>query len=124
MALRRIQRETDRTPEELAKLRATREAFQRGRPDEDEIAAASDSEGPFRHGDIMTLLSTIATCKQERERKGMTLEQVSEYSGLDKGMLSRLENGKILNPTVHTLWRYAEAVGMKMSLSAERAAFL
>ena len=35
-------------------------------------------------------------------------------------MLSRLENGKILNPTVTTLWRYAEAVGMTLKLTAER----
>jgi len=32
-------------------------------------------------------------------------------------MLSRLENGKILNPTLGTLWRYAEAIGARIKLA-------
>ena len=120
MALRRIQRKIERTPEEAAELCATREAFQRDRPGPDDVDQLGDYDGPFRHADVMTLLLTIATLKQEREHRGMTLAEAAERSGLDKGMLSRLENGKILNPTVNTLWRYAEAVGMKMNLSAER----
>jgi Helix-turn-helix domain len=121
MALRRVQRKTERTQEKLAELRATRADFQRDRPGEDELAEAPDCEGPFRQGDMMALLSALATLKHERERRGMTLSKVSERSGLDKGMISRLENGKILNPTVGTLWRYADAVGMRVSLSAEKA---
>ncbi len=58
----------------------------------------------------MAPLSTIAALKQERDRRGLSLAEVSERSGLDKGMLSRLENGKILNPTLATLWRYTAAV--------------
>jgi hypothetical protein len=34
-------------------------------------------------------------------------------------MLPRLENGKIMNPTLTTLWRYAEAVGMQVGLAVE-----
>ena len=68
----------------------------------------------------MALLSTLATLKQERERRGLSLAEVSERSGMDKAMLSRLENGKILNPTITTLWRYAEAVDMALKLSAEK----
>jgi transcriptional regulator with XRE-family HTH domain len=34
-------------------------------------------------------------------------------------MLSRLENGKILNPTIATLWRYADAIGAQVSLAVE-----
>jgi transcriptional regulator with XRE-family HTH domain len=40
---------------------------------------------------------------------------------MDKGMLSRLENGKLLNPTLATLWRYAEAIGARIKLEAELA---
>jgi len=32
-------------------------------------------------------------------------------------MLSRLENGKILNPTLGTLWCYAEAIGARIKLA-------
>jgi DNA-binding phage protein len=116
MSIRRVHRTIERTPEEIAELRAARERFQRDRSTLDDLNAAG-SEGPFRHGDLMALLSTIATLKQERERRGQTLADVAERSGLDKGRLSRLENGKILNPTLATLWRYAEAIGARIALS-------
>jgi transcriptional regulator with XRE-family HTH domain len=46
------------------------------------------------------------------------LAVVAEASGLDKAALSRLENGKFLNPTMSTLWRYARAVGVELKLDA------
>ena len=119
MAIRRIQRKVERTPEERAELRATREHFQREKPGLDDLVASDDYEGPFRHGDVMAFLSAVAALKRERDRRGLTLAEVSERSGLDKGMLSRLENGKILNPTMTTLWRYAEAIGVRVALTVE-----
>ena len=68
----------------------------------------------------MALLSALTEVK--RELRGLTLADVSERTGLDKGMLSRLENGKILNPTMTTLWKYADAVGMTLRMSAEKVA--
>jgi len=119
MAIRRVHRKIERTPEQLAELRAVREKFQREKPSLDDLVASGDYEGPFRHGDVMAFLSAIAQLKHERERRGLSLADVSERSGLDKGMLSRLENGKIMNPTLTTLWRYAEAVGMQVGLAVE-----
>src|SRR4051794_14727154 len=119
MAIRRVHRKIERTPEELAELCAARAQLQRDRPGTEDLAAKDDLEGPFHHGDVMAFLSAVAMLKQDRERQGLTLAEVSERSGLDKGMLSRLENGKILNPTITTLWRYAEAVGSRVSLVVE-----
>ena len=48
---------------------------------------------------------------------------MSERSGLDRGMLSRLENGKVLNPTISTLWRYADAIEAQVSLAVEPLPF-
>jgi DNA-binding Xre family transcriptional regulator len=115
MALRRVHRQIERTPEELAELRAVREQLQREKPSLDDLIASGEYEGPYRHGDVMAFLSAIATLKREREQRGLTLAEVSERSGLDTGMLSRLENGKVLNPTLTTLWRYAEALGMQVT---------
>ena len=67
----------------------------------------------------MALLSAIAELKHRRDERGLSLTDVSESSGLDRGMLSRLENGKILNPTMATLWRYADAIGAQVSLAVE-----
>jgi len=119
MAIRRVHRKIERTPEQLAELRAVRDKFQREKPSLDDLIASGDYEGPFRHGDVMAFLSAIAQLKRERERRGLSLADVSERSGLDKGMLSRLENGKIMNPTQTTLWRYADAVGTQVGLAVE-----
>jgi transcriptional regulator with XRE-family HTH domain len=89
-----------------------------GRPSPEDLETAAE-EGPFRQGHVMALLVTIFTLRRERDRQGLTLAEVSERSGLDKGLLSRLENGRILNPTVSTLWRYAEAIGARVALAAE-----
>ena len=64
----------------------------------------------------LALLSALGRIKRERDRRGLTLADVAEASGLDKGMLSRLENGKLLNLTMLTLCRYARAVGVELRL--------
>jgi transcriptional regulator with XRE-family HTH domain len=123
MAIRRVHRKVERTSEEMASLRAIRENFQSARPGLDDLAASDDYDVPQKHGDVMALLSALASLKRERERRGFSLAEVSERSGIDKGMLSRLETGKILNPTVTTLSRYAEAVGARLEIGVrpERA---
>jgi hypothetical protein len=119
MTIRRLHQKIERTPEQLAELRAVRDKFQREKPSLDDLVASGDYEGPFRHGDVMAFLSAVAALKRRREELGLSLSEVSERSGLDKGMISRLENGKILNPTMATLWRYAEALGMQVALAVE-----
>lgn len=118
MAMRHESRKPERTPEQSAERRATRERFQRERPGPVELSETEEFEGPFRQGDVMEFLAVAAAIKRERGRLGMSLADVSERSGLDKAFLSRLENGKVLNPTLSTLWRYADAVGMRVSLGA------
>lgn len=116
---RRTTLRIERTPEEQAELRAERERFSRERPDAEELLAQGDYEGPYRQGQIMTLLSVIAELKRRRDEQGLSLADVSERSGLDRGLLSRLENGKILNPTISTLWRYSEAVGSQVTMGVQ-----
>ena len=96
MAVQRAHRKTEGTAEASAGLHAGSKRLRRDRPPPENPASAA-RKGPYRHGDVMALLSTIAALKQERERQGLTLAEISGRSGLDKGMLSRLENGKVLN---------------------------
>jgi transcriptional regulator with XRE-family HTH domain len=51
------------------------------------------------------------------ESQGLSLADVSERTGLDRAMLSKLETGKLANPTVGTLRRYARALGKRLSWS-------
>jgi hypothetical protein len=87
--------------------------------DVEDLIAQGDYEGPYRQGNIMALLSAIAELERRRDQQGLSLTDVSERSGLDRALLSRLENGRILNPTISTLWRYAEAIGSQVTLAAE-----
>jgi hypothetical protein len=48
--------------------------------------------------------------RKQRELHGMSLADVAAKSGLDRGMLCKLEKGRIPNPTFLTLWRYARAL--------------
>jgi transcriptional regulator with XRE-family HTH domain len=54
--------------------------------------------------------------KEERERQGLTLEQVVQKSGLDAALLNRLENDENHDPTVASLMRYAEALGKSLEI--------
>ena len=54
---------SERTPEELAELRAERTRFSRERPGPEELMASGEYEGPYRQGNIMALLTGIAELK-------------------------------------------------------------
>jgi predicted transcriptional regulator len=62
------------------------------------------------------ILELLARFKALRESKGLTLTEVGERMGIDAPALSRLETGKVLNPTLATLHKWAEALGQKLDV--------
>jgi transcriptional regulator with XRE-family HTH domain len=58
----------------------------------------------------------MARLKALRESQGLTLAEVSERMGIDPPALSRLENGRMLNPTLTTLYKWAEALGQALNV--------
>lgn len=60
------------------------------------------------------MLSLLAKFKALRENQGRTLAEVAERMGIDQPALSRLETGKMLNPTLATLMKWAEALDQKL----------
>lgn len=59
--------------------------------------------------------STIAENLQNvRNKKGMSLQQLADVTGVSKTMLANVEKGEI-NPTIMTLWKIS--TGLKMPLS-------
>jgi DNA-binding Xre family transcriptional regulator len=56
------------------------------------------------------LQELLVMLRERRKKAGLSLDAVSEASGIDKAYLSRLENGKVINPTFETLYRYAAAI--------------
>jgi DNA-binding XRE family transcriptional regulator len=67
------------------------------------------------------ILSLVARFKAVRESQGLTLAEVAERMGTDPPALSRLETGKMLNPTLATLFKWAEALGQKLDVELSSA---
>ena len=56
----------------------------------------------------------LAGLREAREAQGLSLADVEKRAGFGLAQLSRLETDFTANPTVDTLQRYAEALGMKL----------
>lgn len=65
---------------------------------------------------FVATLSLVARFKAVRESQELTLAEVAERMGIDPPALSRLETGKMLNPTLATLYKWAEALGLKLDI--------
>lgn len=60
------------------------------------------------------IAQAVARLKAQRLARGLTLEEVGAASGVGKTNLSRLENDESPNPTIDTLLRVSEAVGIEL----------
>lgn len=105
--MKRVTRDRQLTPEEAAKYKQIREQV-----------AAELPQLIDRHHDRMATLDQIDALLQQlktaRESQGLSLQDVSDRTGMDRSAVSKLESGQRANPTVDTLVRYAEAVGKRL----------
>lgn len=53
--------------------------------------------------------------KKVRKGKGMSQDKIEEKTGIRRDYLSKIENGHNDNPTFKTLYKIAEALGVKLS---------
>jgi transcriptional regulator with XRE-family HTH domain len=59
--------------------------------------------------------------KQIRQKKGMTLRQVADLSGVDFTTVSRIENGVTSQPAYATIIKIARALGVKADALLDHA---
>jgi DNA-binding XRE family transcriptional regulator len=114
MKFQSIEKKIDRTPEELARIKAIREKFQNERPSPEQLLQSGDYEEPIALGTYLETKDLLHRLKRVREDAGLSLADVAERAGMDKAAISRLENGHQQNPTVETLSRYAMAIGKQI----------
>ena len=114
MEFRRRQVKIERTEEEKARLKAVRERFQREKPTSEQLVASGEYNPPIRQSEYWELMQTAAALKKAREAAGMSLRDVAEKMSIDAAALSRLENGVNDNPTIDTLFRYANSLGKQI----------
>jgi len=72
--------------------------------------------GATNQQDFGAILGLVARLRAVRESQGLTLAEVAERMGIDPPALSRLETGKMLNPTLATLYKWAEALGQRLDV--------
>ena len=112
---RRRTRDADLTPEQRAALEEVRERHRTpaARAEAARVREAVQREFPPLAADD-ALLMMVATLRTERERQGLSLADIAARTGMDRSMVSRLELGKIPNPTYQTLRSYAHALGKQL----------
>ena len=121
MKAQRIFRANRKTVAERAREQTLREKLQKERPSLEDLirSGACDPDAVMTMGMYFDVQRALQALKRERQRSDLSIGDVAERSGLDRAVVSRLENGKQENPTVATLMRYAAAVGKRFLWSYE-----
>lgn len=115
MKARRVFRASRKTAEERGREKALRERLQKEKPSLEDLVRTgeTDPDAVMTMGMYFDVQRALQALKRERQRGGLSIGDVAKRSGLDRAVVSRLENGKQDNPTVATLMRYAAAIGKR-----------
>jgi DNA-binding Xre family transcriptional regulator len=119
--IKHIHRKAPRTEEEAIKLRTDRQRYLVEKPGPERLLAEGGHDDFIPLGELILLHKMIAHLKKERIHQGITLAALSARTQIDEATLSRLEAGKNANPTLHTLFRIALALGKVISCSLQDA---
>ena len=111
-------RKIDRTPEQLAEIKAVRERFQREKPTRKQLEASGEYGPGMPTAVYFEIKILLHRLRKAREAANLSLADVAERTGMDKAALSRLETGQG-NPTIDTLARYAAALGKRVVFGVE-----
>jgi DNA-binding Xre family transcriptional regulator len=85
----------------------------------DELLKSADHRVAKPQPGLPEMLELAATLKRARRKQRLSLATVASRTGIDKAALSRLENGKNLNPTLGTLKTIAQALGVQLQFRVE-----
>jgi DNA-binding phage protein len=96
---------------------AVRRRWQQSLADVAGDRAAIDAQAQAVFSAEASARDVVARLKEERERRGLSLADILERTGMSREALSRLENNAAPNPTLRTLARYAAAVGLELRLA-------
>lgn len=121
MKAQRVFRANLKSPEDRKRERTLRDRLQAEKPSLVDLVQAGecDPDTVMSMGMYFDVQKAIQALKRDRKQHGLSINEVAERSGLDRAVVSRLENGKQDNPTVATLMRYAAAIGKRFLWSIE-----
>src|SRR5258705_13997061 len=108
-----------RTAAELTRLNELRRRFQSKRPSLAALVAGGQYTSPIAQPEFLMMLELASALQKARKSRGLSLAAVARRSGIDKAALSRIENGRNINPTIGTLETIARAVGARLDFRLE-----
>ena len=97
---------------------------QRGAPRSGEEALLREAKARAEFPPVRPSAPLLDVClkmKSHRMGRRLTLGDVAAQTGMDASTLSRLENGRLANPTLSTLQRYAAAIGLRLRMDVDVA---
>jgi DNA-binding Xre family transcriptional regulator len=115
MVRKAIAKKSLKSPGEVKRLTTIRARFQRERPSLDSLLGTGERD-VMPQGEYFALMRAIGQLKEIRQQKKLSLATLAKRSGIDKGALSRLENGQNSNPTYSTLTAIARALGAELKI--------
>ncbi len=65
------------------------------------------------------LAEALLLLRTERERQGLSLSDLSARTGIDRATISKIETGKMANPTIGTLRKLAGALNKRLAWTLE-----
>ena len=104
-----------RTADEQAAADEETARLDRETPGYDELVEQGYFSDPTSLGDYLDFAVFMASARKERETRGLSIVEVADRMGVDHATVSRLESGKQANPTVNTVMRYVEAIGLRVA---------
>jgi DNA-binding XRE family transcriptional regulator len=107
------------TDEQRAAIEAIRERSRKEQPGPDELIDRGELDELVPQPQYIETRALGVRFRRIREGKGLSLTDLSERSRLTRPAISRLENGWNLNPTLETLFRYAEALGVNLRITVD-----
>lgn len=110
MVSKHMQKSIQWTDADKARHRAIRERFKEKPTIEVLVAEGELSGQPMLLGTYLNLRLLVGNLRKLREETKLSLADLSDRSGMDKAMLSRLENGHVPNPGIETISRYLDAM--------------
>ena len=111
---RRRLRDADLTPEQRAAVDARRAERDTAHYQEDLARDIEAYHQEFPPAVDRELIEALAALRTERERQGLSLTDMAERTGIDRATISKLETGKIPNPTIGTIRTYARALRRRL----------
>jgi ribosome-binding protein aMBF1 (putative translation factor) len=99
----------------VARLRELRERYQRERPSIADLEAQGAEFATL--GEVILLRCLADELRLERERQGLTLEQLAGRLGMDPEAIASLEAGTVGMLTLGMLSRMAHALGKQVACS-------